>query len=103
MGSIAVAGSVAQRPGRGGHAWVFLNYLLGLRNLGHEVVFIGRLTSEMVQSESADIGRSREARWLGSVMAASGFGDRYFLLEEGSGNGQAGSRSPLLERLRRTD
>jgi hypothetical protein len=103
MSTIAVAGSVAQRPGRGGHAWVFLNYLLGLRDLGHEVIFIDRLTSEMVQSGCADIGRSREARWLGHVMASGGFGERYFLLEEGSGNGQAGSRRALLKRLRRTD
>ena len=103
MGSIAVAGSLAQRPGRGGHAWVFLNYLLGLRDLGHEVIFIDRLTPEMVRDDCGDIGRSPEARWLGQVMTASGFGDRYFLLEEGFGNGEAHSRSRLLEHLRRTD
>jgi hypothetical protein len=102
MGSVAVAGSVAQRPGRGGHAWVFLNYLLGLRNLGHDVIFIDRLTSEMVGSECGDISRSAQAQWLADVMATSGFGDRYFLLEEGMGNCDA-SRGLLLDRLRRTD
>jgi len=30
-GRIVIAGSVAQRPGCGGHTWVFLQYLLGDR------------------------------------------------------------------------
>ena len=34
MKSIVIAGSVAQKPGRGGHTWVFLQYLLGFRKLG---------------------------------------------------------------------
>lgn len=40
---ILVAGSVAQRRGYGGHAWVFLQYLLGLRDLGYDVLFVDRL------------------------------------------------------------
>jgi hypothetical protein len=39
---IAVAGAVAQKPGRGGHTWVFLQYLLGFRRLGYEVMFVDR-------------------------------------------------------------
>ena len=103
MASVAVAGSVAQRPGRGGHAWVFLNYLLGLRKLGHEVVFVDRLTSEMVGSEVEDIRRSRQAQWLNQVMTTIGFGDRYILLAEGPGDDGDGPRSDLLDLLRRTD
>src|ERR671917_362014 len=45
--TIVVAGSVAQRPGKGGHAWVFLQYLLGFRRLGYEVLFLDRLDPEM--------------------------------------------------------
>ena len=30
-GCVIIAGSLAQRPGYGGHAWVFLQYLLGFR------------------------------------------------------------------------
>ena len=44
--TIAVARSLAQRPGRGGHAWVFLQYLLGLRRLGWEVLFLDRISPE---------------------------------------------------------
>jgi hypothetical protein len=102
MASVAVAGSVAQRPGVGGHAWVFLNLLLGLRKLGHEVVFIDRLTPEMVEP-GIDIRRSPQAQWLDWVMAANGLGDSYRLLVEGGAGDSGGERDALLEQLRKTD
>ncbi len=46
-GTVAIAGAIAQRPGRGGHAWVFLQHLLGLRRLGWDVVFIDRVEPGM--------------------------------------------------------
>jgi hypothetical protein len=103
MARVAVAGSVAQRPQRGGHAWVFLNYLLGLRKLGHEVFFIDRLTSEMVGVKGEDVRRSPQARWLDEVMATIGFDSDYFLLVDEPATAAAGTRDLLLERLRRTD
>src|SRR3954452_24008504 len=45
---VAVAGSIAQRPWRGGHAWVFLQYLLGFRRLGYQVLFLDRLSPGML-------------------------------------------------------
>ena len=36
---VLVSGMVAGEPGQGGAAWAVLQYLLGLRRLGHEVVF----------------------------------------------------------------
>jgi hypothetical protein len=103
MASVAVAGSVAQRPQRGGHAWVFLNYLLGLRRLGHEVFFVDRLTSEMTGAKGQDVRRSAQAGWLDQVMATIGFDEDYFLLVDGPADEQAGTRGLLLDRLRRTD
>lgn len=41
-GTVLVAGSVLQRRGFGGHAWVFAQYVRGLRSLGLRVVFIDR-------------------------------------------------------------
>jgi hypothetical protein len=102
MASVAVAGSVAQRPGVGGHAWVFLNYLLGLRKLGHDVVFIDRLTPEMVEP-GIDIHRSPQARWLHCVMAANDLDGSYRLLIEGTAEKNSDERGALLECLRRTD
>ena len=45
--TIIVAGSLAQRPCHGGHTWVFLQYLLGFRRLGWDVLFVDRLEPEM--------------------------------------------------------
>ena len=38
--SIAIAGMVAGQPGQGGAAWAVLQYVLGLRALGHEVTLV---------------------------------------------------------------
>lgn len=40
--TIVVAGAVVQRSGFGGHAWVFAQYVKGLRALGFRVVFVDR-------------------------------------------------------------
>ena|SRR5712691_5278398 len=45
--TIVLSGSLAQRPGHGGHTWVFLQYLLGFKRLGWEVVFVDWLAPEM--------------------------------------------------------
>jgi hypothetical protein len=103
MGLVAVAGSVAQRPGRGGHAWVFLNYLLGLRELGHEVLFIDRLTPEMAGPGCEDARQSPQARWLDLVMSTVGLGNRSLLLVEGFGDGVDSAREGILEQLRGVD
>ncbi len=50
--TIVVAGSMAQKPGRAGHTWVFLQYLLGFRRLGWEVLFLDRLDGSMCQDRA---------------------------------------------------
>ncbi|HEV2857210.1 MAG TPA: hypothetical protein VGW80_02270 [Solirubrobacterales bacterium] len=93
---IAVAGSLAQRPRRGGHAWVFLQYLLGLRQLGYEVLFLDRLTSEMLPpggSAAAGVG------WVEETMSAHGLGESWaVLLDDGETAGLP--REQVAERLR---
>src|SRR6516162_116390 len=49
--TIVIAGSVAQKPRHGGHTWVFLQYLLGFRRLGWEVLFLDQLEPEMCIDE----------------------------------------------------
>jgi hypothetical protein len=49
---IVVAGSMAQRPGRGGHTWLFAQYALGLRRLGWDVLFLDRLEPDMCRDRS---------------------------------------------------
>lgn len=97
--TVVVAGSVAQRPGRGGHAWVLLQYLLGFRRLGHEVLFLDRLSPEMLPA-GAEWPPPRELEWLESTMAAHGLErDWCLLLDDGEAAGL--SRRQALERVRR--
>jgi hypothetical protein len=101
MSTIAVSGSIAQRPGRAGHAWVFLSYLLGLRALGHEVLFVDQLRAEMVEGGPPRDGwsSSREARWLAGLMEEFGLGDSYALLLDDGSQTIGLSRRQLLRRL----
>ena len=52
--TLIVAGSVAQRPAAGGHTWVFLQYLLGFRDLGWDVVLLDRLEPDMCIDRNGD-------------------------------------------------
>jgi hypothetical protein len=101
MATIAVAGAIAQRPGRPGHAWVFLSYLRGFRRLGHEVLFIDRLDSSVPgASAGTALAGSAQARWLGRAMSQGGFDDRYAALIGDSDQTIGLSRRRLLEELR---
>jgi hypothetical protein len=75
-GRIVIAGSLAQRAFRGGHAWVFLQYLLGFRRLGWDVLFLDRLEPGMV-GNAADLEKSDEARYLVDVMERFGLGESF--------------------------
>jgi hypothetical protein len=93
---IAVAGSVAQRPRRGGHAWVFLQYLLGFQRLGYEVLFLDRLTSGMLPPGASAV---EGVGWVEETMGTHGLGDDYaVLLDDGESAGL--SRQQALEHLR---
>jgi hypothetical protein len=75
---IIVAGSVASASGQAGAASAVLQYLLGLRDLGHDVWFIDQLspTSSTKPSESA-----AEVAFCQRVMADAGFEDRFAVLQ----------------------
>ena len=91
--TIAVSGSVAQRPGYGGHAWVFLQYLLGFRRLGWEVLFVDRLDSTIGVGE---VGK----RFLADVLEPFDLGASFVLLDENGASISGVSRSAALERVR---
>jgi hypothetical protein len=80
--TIVVAGSIAQRPGFAGHAWMFLQYLLGFTNLGYEIVFVDRLEPGACTDRCGHpcpLERSVQAAWLDRIMKRVGLNGRWSL------------------------
>ena len=74
---IVIAGAAAQVPRYGGHTWVFLQYVLGLRRLGFEVRMIDRF-----EPAAGDPAASRAA--VDRIVAAfgrAGAGDSLSVLD----------------------
>jgi hypothetical protein len=104
-GLIVVAGSLAQKPGFGGHAWVFLQYLLGFRRLGWEVLFLDVLGPPAWVDEAGAAcppERSRGLCYLVEVMERFGLKESFALFDD-RGQSLAGqSRGKVLEQVRRS-
>jgi hypothetical protein len=100
----AIAAAVAQRPAIGGHTWFALQYLLGFRALGWDVVLVDRLDEATCVDERGRpcaLERSAGAAYLAGVMSEAGLGDGWALL--GPGDQQLGiDRAELDARLDRS-
>lgn len=81
---ILVAGRVAAAPDQGGAAWAVLQYLLGLRELGHEVHFLEPLSPQSLTPAHARLAGSANARYFREVMTAFGLQESAALWLEGS-------------------
>ena len=102
--TIILAGALAQRPRRGGHAWVFLQYLLGFRRLGWDVLFVDRLDRDMCVDETGratGVASSVNLRFLSDLMERFDLADNWALLHDGEENVVGTSREELVERARR--
>jgi len=88
-----LAGSLAQVPRYGGHTWFFLQYLLGFRRLGFDVVFVDRAGPGVGVSPAAADGFLRE------VLVPFGLEAGYALLCEGEQETLGMPRRELLARV----
>jgi hypothetical protein len=103
--TIVVAGSLAQRPFHGGHTWVFLQYLLGFRRLGFDVVFVDRLEPRMcvdTAGSSASFRSSENLRYFAEVMERFGLGESWSLFFDGGREVAGLERRRVVERTRRS-
>lgn len=76
-GTIIIAGSLAQRSGQAGHTWVFLQYLLGFKRLGWDVLFLDSLDTTMcrdVRRKPCRVEDSENVAYLAEVMEQFGLG-----------------------------
>lgn len=101
-GTIAVAGALAQRPGRGGHAWVFLQYLIGLRRLDWDVLFLDRLEPEMCfdqDGRACPVEESANLAYIEGIMSEFGFAGSYCVLDSAGGRAFGLTRSEVARRI----
>lgn len=102
--TIVFAGSLAQKPHQGGHTWVFLQYLLGFRRLGWDVLFLDRLESEMCVDASGapcPVEESTNLRYLRDVMRAFALEDAFSVACDKGERFIGLSREEVLARVRR--
>jgi hypothetical protein len=81
-GTIVIAGSVAQKPWHGGHTWVFLQYLLGFKELGWDVLFLDRLDAGMCADSKGQMcspEASENLRYFRRIMEGFGLHGSYSL------------------------
>jgi hypothetical protein len=76
---------LSQKPWQGGFAWVFLQYILGFKRLGWEVLFVDRLDPDMcvnAQGERCPVERSENSRYASAIIDGFGLGQSSSLIYE---------------------
>ena len=68
--TIIVSGMIAAEPWQGGATWAVLQYVLGLRRLGHEVFFIEPVAVKALRPAGAALADSENARYFKVVWDA---------------------------------
>ncbi len=104
--AILIAGSLAQRPGYGGHAWVFLQWLLGFRRLGYDVLFLDWLDDTMGRDRagrSCAIEHSWNLSYLDGVMREAGLANAWSLNCNRGAQTLGRSRAEVIEMAGRAE
>ena len=100
--TVVVAGSLAQRPGHGGHTWVFLQYLLGFKRLGYDVLFLDWIepgTCVDAAGHACSVERSSNLAYLVQVMDRVGLSDAFSLSYDDGRRTVGLSRQEALARV----
>lgn len=93
---IVVAGSVAGVPGHGGWTWALLQYVLGLRRLGHDVFWIDPVREASVQPAGVPLARSRNTAYFRHVAERFGLIDCSALVRQDAAIETVGRPFPEL-------
>jgi hypothetical protein len=99
--TILLASSLAQKPRHGGHTWAILQYLLGLRRLGWDVLLLDQLEPAMCIDDAGrpcSLNHSVNLRYLVEVMQRFGLGDAFALIYNGGERWVGRSCQDVLER-----
>lgn len=81
---ILLGGMFARVPDQGGLAWVILQYVLGLRRLGYDVVLVEPLKELDLRPAGVGLAESENAEYFRGVVRQFGLEDQSALLVEGT-------------------
>jgi hypothetical protein len=81
---IFVSGMIAADPYQGGAAWAVLQYVLGLRRLGHDVFLVEPIAADAIRPAGVRLSESINARYFRAVMSRFDLSSRAALLTAGS-------------------
>lgn len=101
-GRITIAGSIAQKPHQAGHSWQFLQYLLGFRRLGFDVLFVDRLEDALCRDEDGGAcppHHSRNLRYVDALMREFELDGAWSVVLDG-GRHAGMQRADVLEHIR---
>jgi hypothetical protein len=93
---ITIAGAVAQKAGAAGHTWQFLQYLLGFKRLGYDVLLVDRL------ADCDEATTARAVAYVKAVMEEHGLGDAWSV-DVGDGTHAGVSRARALSHVAGSD
>ena len=82
MSRIFVSGMIAADPHQGGATWAVLQYVLGLRELGHDVFLVEPIAPDSIRPAAAPLASSVNARYFQDVVARFGLEGRASLLRQ---------------------
>jgi hypothetical protein len=103
--TIVVSGALAQKAGQGGMTWVYLQYLLGLRRLGWDVLFVDWLdgtTSLDERGAPCPLASSRGVAYAVRVFEAFGLGGALAILDRSTGASVGRTPAEVRTALRRS-
>jgi hypothetical protein len=101
--TILLSGMIAGVPHQGGATWAVLQYLLGLKRLGHEVYFIEPVQEAALRPAGTPLARSVNAAYFRRVMAEFGLEQSSTLLDVGTRQTEGLPYERLREVARRAD
>ena len=104
--SLVIAGSLAQRPGIGGHASVFLQWLLGFKRLGWTVLFVDRLEPDVcidAAGQPTSFDQSENVRYFRRVLESAGLQNDYALLCDNGRECLGRTHDDLLAEIKKAD
>lgn len=99
--TVVVAGALAQTAGLGGLTWVFLQYVLGFRRLGFDVLFLDRLDDDMcvdAGGRPCPVDQSANLSYFLEIMDRFGLAGHFSLFVAGGTRTVGLSRAEVLAR-----